>query len=65
MVDVASLIEYKSLESIFNDEELTKLNSCLKTKVFILGYPCEMGARNMGSRAGCERAPDTFRELLA
>ena len=64
MENLSDITESINSEDLFNDEKVEALNSCFKTKIFIVGYPCEMGARNMNARAGCDRAPDTFRELL-
>lgn len=64
MENIIGLTELFAIDDLFNDVKLSQLSSCSKIKVFILGYPCEVGARNMNARTGCDRAPDTFRELL-
>jgi hypothetical protein len=32
--------------------------------VIIVGYPSEVGHRNMDARVGVSRGPDTFREIM-
>ena len=55
------------MQALATDQE--KLNAFNQeapgiTKVFIVGMPSEIGVRAMDGRAGAERGPESFRELL-
>lgn len=54
----------KSLQQILDELDKDPLSTHAQ-KVFILGYPSEVGHRNMDARVGASRGPDTFREILA
>lgn len=55
----------QSKESLWSEEYINGLNSdTTRAKLFIIGYPCEVGARNYEGRAGLDRGPDSFREII-
>ena len=33
-------------------------------KIFIVGFPCDLGASNCGARTGSENGPNNFREIM-
>ena len=33
--------------------------------MFLVGFPCDIGARNRDGRGGLERGPESFRELFS
>ena len=43
---------------------LERINGSATTKVFLVGYPCELGTRNIDGRAGVEKGPASFREIM-
>ena len=52
------------LEDLQKQEVLDKINASKLTKVFLIGYPSELGTRNLDGRAGVEKGPESFREIM-
>lgn len=64
---IPNLIGNINIRALVEDEQkLTEFNaeSPAMTKVFLVGMPSEIGVRARDGRAGAERGPETFREIL-
>ena len=61
---MSNLIQRMNTDDLFSEDQLTKINSTQIDKLFIIGYPCELGTRNQDGRAGVEKGPESFREIL-
>ena len=60
-----TLVKSFKPEYLDDEERLSTLNGTPLTKVFLIGYPCEVGIRNQDGRAGTERGPDSIREIMS
>ena len=54
------------MDRLYDQEKLDELNSTNvgAPKVFLVGMPSDIGVRALDGRAGAERGPESFRELL-
>ena len=59
-----NLISDLKMELLFDEAKLSALNAGNHTNVFLVGMPSEIGARAMDGRAGAERGPESFREMI-
>ena len=60
------IIKIKDQSLMFSEEKLNYFNNELASylKVFIIGYPCDIGASNCSDRTGSEKGSNNFREIL-
>ena len=61
---VPNLVSRISIEDLQKQEVLDRINASPAVKVFLVGYPSELGTRNRDGRAGVEKGPESFREIL-
>ena len=56
----------KSVEDLFCPTKLSLWSADATIKVFLVGYPCEAGHKNLTEcRIGVDKAPESFREILS
>jgi len=54
-----------NLELLFDQAKLDSINADTSAaKVFIIGMPSDVGVRAFDGRAGAERGPESFREMV-
>ena len=61
---MSNLVTRIPLEELQKQEVLDKINAYPVPKVFLIGYPSELGTRNLDGRAGVEKGPESFREIM-
>ena len=64
---IPNLISDLNLETFLEDaEKVQALNADTDhAKVFIIGMPSDIGVRALDGRAGAERGPESFREMVS
>ena len=63
-----NMVKHLNMEDFFTSpEKQAKLREEGKKNqiVFLVGFPCDIGARNKDGRGGLERGPESFRELFS
>ena len=56
----------ESVEDLFCPDKLSFWSGDATFKVFLVGFPCEAGHKNLTEcRIGVDKAPESFREILS
>lgn len=62
---IPNLITDLNMDLLFDQEKLDALNAdAAFSKVFLIGMPSDIGVRALDGRAGAEKGPESFRELI-